>query len=207
MADHARYEELTALDAGGFLTADEYSELHEHLVGRGRVPRDAKGIREMVRLGLPLLPQFSEEVKKKNVGPDDGVRDRFLVRARSEGLRFSPKLQRPESPARLSLGLRLTFVFPAVCILLLGVFWGPKISNRLISLSQATQETNRLARENSALSFQLAGRDKELAAQQKDITDLRAKLGAALKAAENYRRDGQEKGVRVERSTSEAARF
>lgn len=97
MADHARYEELTALDAGGFLTADEYSELHEHLAGCTECQRDAKGLREMVRLGLPLLPQFSEQVKKTNVGPDDGVRDRFLAQARSEGLRFSPKLQRPEN--------------------------------------------------------------------------------------------------------------
>lgn len=207
MADHARYEELTALGAGGLLTADEYSELHEHLAGCAECQRDAKGLREMVRSGLPLLPQFSEQVKKTNIGPDDGVRDRFLARASSEGLRFSPKLQTPESPARLSFGLRLAFVIPAVCILLLGVFFGPKISNRLISMSQATQEKNRLARENSALSSQLEGRDKVLAAQQKEITDLHAQLGAALKTAENYRRDGQEKGVRLERSTSEAAQL
>ena len=85
MADHARYEELTALDAGGFLTADEYSELHEHLAGCAECQRDAKSLCEMVRLGLPLLPQFLEQVKKTNVGPDDGVRDRFLARARSQG--------------------------------------------------------------------------------------------------------------------------
>lgn len=92
-------------------------------------------------------------------------------------------------------------------MVLLAVFFGPGISRRLASMMRAENDVNRLARENAAYSAQAAERDRELAAQQKEITDLRKQLGTALNTAESLRRDGQEKGVRLERSTSETAQL
>jgi hypothetical protein len=95
----------------------------------------------------------------------------------------------------------------ACVLLLLAVFYRSKLPNSLTSRSKAEQEITRLTGENAGLAAQLSGRDQELMSQQKQIRDLNARLGTALKTAENYHRNGLEKGVRLERSTSETAQL
>lgn len=207
MVDHVRYEELTAMAAGGFLSAIESTELREHLAVCAECRRDLQELREVVHSGLPLLPEFSAAFEKVNASPDEGFRQRFLERAQGEGLRFSPSTQKPESRSWFHLAPRLAFASAIACMVLLAVFYGPRISRRLASMMQAENDVNRLARENAAYSAQAAERDQELAVQQKEINDLRRQLGASLKTAESFRRDGQEKGVRLERSTSETAQL
>jgi hypothetical protein len=207
MTDHSRYEELTALAAGGHLSADEFEELRAHMGGCAECQRDAQELRDLVHSGLPLTTEFAASLKKTNARPDEGARERFLARARSEGLRFSPNVEKTESASWLHFGPRLALVSAFACVVLLAVLYGPRISGRLNTRSQAEQQVARLTRENADLTARLAGRDQELAAQQKQIRDLGAQLGTALKTAESYRREGQEKGVRLERSTSESAQL
>lgn len=97
LADHVRYEELTAMAAGGFLSASESAELPEHLALCAECRRDVQALREVVHSGLPLLPEFSAAFEEVNSSPDEGFRQRFLKRAEGEGLRFSPGSQKPES--------------------------------------------------------------------------------------------------------------
>lgn len=82
LADHVRYEELTAMAAGGFLSVSEFAELREHLAVCAECLRDVQALREVVHAGLPQLPEFSAAFEKVNASPDEGFRQRFLERAR-----------------------------------------------------------------------------------------------------------------------------
>ena len=62
MSDHTRYEELTALAAGGFLSEEETRELHEHLTICPDCRKDAQELRWLVHGGLPLTRDFSNSV-------------------------------------------------------------------------------------------------------------------------------------------------
>jgi anti-sigma factor RsiW len=96
MTDHTRYEELTALAAGGHLSVDEYGELQEHLAICSHCRTDAQELRRLVRSGLPLTKEFSASLDNVNAVPAEGARDRLLARARSEGFRFSPSIDKRE---------------------------------------------------------------------------------------------------------------
>jgi hypothetical protein len=60
---------------------------------------------------------------------------------------------------------------------------------------------------NASLDTQLAARDQELANLQKQLRDLHGQLGNALKAAESYRRDNEQKGLSLGQSTNETTQL
>jgi myosin heavy subunit len=75
------------------------------------------------------------------------------------------------------------------------------------SEAPSVQEANRLKQEKEAMAASLAQREQELAARQKEISELRGQLGSALRTAESYRREGEQQGVRLEHSTSQTAQL
>jgi regulator of replication initiation timing len=206
MNDHAHYEELTALAAGGDLSEQEWGVLREHLAACAECRRDEAQLRSLVRSGLPLTQgDFTGFVDKMKVRPDAGARERFLQRARREGVRFSSVVDKPVSAPWLHRGFRSAIGAVIAAAILVAVFYGPNIFRRATSETQAVQEANRLKSENAALGARLAGRDQEVATQQNQIRDLRSQLGNAIKSAEGYRRDNEQKGVRLDQSTSHEA--
>src|SRR3974377_87163 len=106
-AEHSRYEELAALCAGGYLSAEELQELREHALTCGECRQSEEDFAAIVECGLPLtqgpVREFYDKMKFK---PSEGARERFRERARSEGIRFSPQIERP-SPGP---GKRVGFV-------------------------------------------------------------------------------------------------
>lgn len=208
MNDHSYFEELTALAAGGHLSEQEFGELREHLAVCSECRQHAQGFRYLVRSGLPLVGGDSsglvDEVKSK---PDKNLRERFLERARSEGIRFSPNADKPAFAPWLHLGYRAAAGAVLTALVLLAVVYGPSVSRRVAALTREEQESSRLQVENEALAERLAQREQEIATQKKEFVDLRSQLGNALRAAEKYRMEGEQKGMRLEQSTSNTAQL
>src|SRR5262245_10055018 len=100
MPDHLHYEELTALSAGGHLTAPEREELRQHMAGGAECRESARVYRDIVVGGLPLTRDTASERQEADAAPDPGARERFLARARSEGVSFSPELDAPAATPR-----------------------------------------------------------------------------------------------------------
>jgi anti-sigma factor RsiW len=96
MNDHAYYEELTALAAGGFLSDQEQDDLRKHTTVCEDCRRAEAEFTNLVRLQLPLtispIREFFDGLQSR---PDDEMRTRFLQRARREGIRLSPAIEQP----------------------------------------------------------------------------------------------------------------
>jgi hypothetical protein len=206
MNDHSYYEELMALGAGGYLSDQEYGELRKHLGGCTECRGIEREYRDLVRSGLPLVQgdrlDFVGQMKAR---PEAGVRERFLERARREGIKLSPNVEKPDSRHWMHLSYRAAVAAAAAVVVLAAVFYGPNISRRMASDAQARQEVDRLKRENADLTARLAERDQLAATQQKEIRDLRGQIANATKNVESYRRASEQMGVRIEQSTSQTA--
>jgi hypothetical protein len=203
MSDHSHYEELAALDAGGFLSDVEHIELHEHTRTCLDCLRAKEGFSELVHSGLPLtVSPVREFADKRKAPPDNGMRSRFLHRARLEGIKFSPSV---EGSTRSS-GRRVGFFVAAAAALATAViavtFYGTYRHPASQELVQAQQQVDRLKQENSALNATLSQLNQSLTAGQGEIQNLRAQLGNAATTAENLRRSTEQARGEAERSSS-----
>ena len=88
MPEHERFEELCAVAAIGQLSEAELAELAEHLRSCFTCRRTA-GEFALLLNGLPVEEGNAEEGNTVDV-LSSSHRERFLARARSEGVRFSP---------------------------------------------------------------------------------------------------------------------
>ncbi len=83
---HQRYEELCALAAAGQVTPTEAIELNEHLRG---CPECRESVRDFAFLCVQVLPAA---LKYQGELPA-GMTERFIARARSEGIRISDHMK------------------------------------------------------------------------------------------------------------------
>ena len=190
-AEHSRYEELAALCAGGYLSAEELQEFREHALTCAECRQSEEDFAEIVECGLPLtLGPVREYYDKMKFKPTEGARERFLQRARSEGIRFSPQIERPVAGTRKRGGFVVAVAGAsalAAAIAVMALY--PKIVRPLPaptpSLSQA--QTDELKRENAELKAQLAQQKEPTAdsRQQQELQSLREQLQTAVKAAES----------------------
>jgi hypothetical protein len=72
---------------------------------------------------------------------------------------------------------------------------------------EARQQVDRLKRENAALTASLSRSNESLLAGQRDLQNLRAQLGNAVKTAESLRRDTEQARGDAERSSSRNAQL
>ncbi len=191
-AEHSRYEELAALCAGGYLSAEELLEFREHARTCAQCRQSEEDFEEIVECGLPLtqgpVREFYDKMKFK---PADGARERFLQRARNEGIRFSPQIERP-LPGH---GGRAGFVFAvagasALVAAVAVIALYPKFVRPTPELapSQSQAQVMELQRENANLKAQLTQHQEpaiNAAQQTQELQSLREQLQAEVKAAES----------------------
>jgi hypothetical protein len=203
MSDHSHFEELAALEAGGFLSNEELMELREHAQDCVACRKAEKEFCELVRSGLPLtVGPIREFVEKIKTQPDNNIRARFLRRARIEGIEFSPDVA-PASPRRRRrIGFFVTAAAGVAAVVIAVVFQGTWRPASPASL-QARQQVDQLKRENSALTANLSQLNESVTAGQRQIQDLRAQLGNAAATAENLRRNSEQARGEAERSSSQ----
>jgi hypothetical protein len=203
MSDHSHYEELAALEAGGFLSGAERIELREHTKTCLDCTKAEDEFSELVHSGLPLTVSLLREfADKRKTRPDNGMRSRFLRRARLEGIMFSPGV---EGSTRHP-GKRVGFFVAAAAALATAViavaFYGPYRHPTSQELVQTQQQADQLKRENSALTASLSQLNESLTAGQREIQNLRVQLGSAATTAENLRRNTEQARGEAERSSS-----
>jgi len=188
-AEHSRYEELAALCAGGYLSAEELKEFREHALTCAECRQSEEDFAEIVECGLPLtqgpIREFYDKIKFK---PSEAARERFLQRARSEGIRFSPQIERPlPSP-----GKRVGFLVAvagasalAAAVAVMALY--PKFARPIPELapSQSQAQVEGLERENAELKARLALQQPSAGPGQQELQSLRDQLQAAVKAAES----------------------
>lgn len=208
MSDHSHYEELAALEGGGFLSDAELAELREHAQACVDCRKTEEEFSELVHSVLPLtVSRVRESLDKMKTRSDGGMRSRFLLRARREGLVFSPSAEgvAEHSGRRVGFLAAATTALAAVIVAL--AFYGAHRHLASPEFVAAQQQVDQLKRDNSALTASLAQLNQSLAAGQSEIQSLRAQLASAATTAENLRRNGQQARGEAERSSSQSAQL
>jgi hypothetical protein len=208
MSDHSHFEELAALEAGGFLSDEELMELREHAKDCVECQKTEEEFRGLVRSGVPLtVSPIREFIGIAKTRPDNGLRGRFLQRARLEGIVFSPgvdgSIRHPGRRVGFFVPAATALVTAIVAAIVFGTYWHPASRESM----QARQQVQQLKRENSALTASLSKLNESLTASQREIQNLRAELGNATSMAENLRRNGDQARGDAERSSSQNAQL
>lgn len=205
MNDHSHYQELTALAAGGLLSDEESRDLRDHLTLCGECRSDTSEFSDLVRSGLPLTRDHRFDfVGTMRDRPEAGARERFLERARREGIRFSPAIEKPVSRGWFHVGYQLAGAAALAAVILVVGYYGIDVRRRAVQneRAQAQGEVDRLKRENSTLVARLAELNGQLAKQGQQLRDARNQSEELARTADSYRRDSRMLETRSERSTS-----
>jgi len=185
MTDHSHFEELAALKAGGFLSAEELLELREHAKDCLECQRAEEEFGGVVCSGLPqMVSPVREFMDTAKTRPDNGIWERFLQRARLEGITFSPavdgSMRHPGRRFGLLVPAATALVTALVVAIVYGTYWHP--ASRESGHTQ--QQLEELKRENSVLTANLSQLNGSLTASQHEIQNLRTELANAADTAE-----------------------
>jgi hypothetical protein len=204
MSDHERYEELAALSASGLLSGPENKEFRDH----AKVCPDCREVEEefveLVHSGLPLtespMQEFWQRVSTK---PDHAARERFLQRARREGVSFSADVQRTSPQRADRFGAIVAATATLAAIVLLAVY-GSGIYQRFTiqGTARSNDQLQQLQQQNSDLNATLTQLNESLAARQREIQSLRSQLGTANRTADSLRQQNDQAKSEAERSSS-----
>ena len=208
MSDHSQFEELAALEAGGFLSGEDLADLNEHAKGCVECQKAREQFIGLVRAGLPqTVSPVREFIDIAKTRPDNGIRGRFLQRARLEGIAFSPtidgSIRNPGRRVGLFVPAATALVTAIVVAFVYGTYWHPASRES----SQAQQQVEQLKSENSTLTASLSKLNDSLTASQREIKNLRTELGNSASTAENLRRNGDQARGDAERSSSQNAQL
>jgi hypothetical protein len=194
MSDHSQYEELAALAAGGYLDDEELRDFQRHAESCAQCKHAVAQFGELVHLGLPLVQsRVRRGISMITNRPNPGATERFIKRASAEGIEFSPEVRKRKSFPKLNLSFAAGVgVFAA---LLFALLYGSRVPGRTASqrdqqsATQAHQELEQLARQNSTLDATVSRLQQTLAEQQRETEALRAQLATQNAAASNAQRD------------------
>jgi hypothetical protein len=209
MTEHERYEVLCALAAGGLLEGTELADFQSHL-------NECSGCRadyqEFFGLITRELPQGQSSVRQKlaamRAKPLRDSRQRFLRRARAEGLVFSRDV---ETSSRWYL--RQVVILATVAAMVLAVssiavyHFRQTPDTARVGTAATEQQIADLKRQNSALAADLSHLNESLTTGQREIQNLRAQLANVGTTAENLRRQSEQARGEAERSSSRNAQL
>jgi hypothetical protein len=185
MTDHSHFEELAALAAGGFLSSEELLELREHAKDCVECKKAQEEFGGLIRAGLPqTVSPVREFIEIAKTRPDNGLRGRFLQRARLEGIAFSPSvygsIRHPGRRVGLIVPVATAAVTAGIAAIFFGTYWHPAS----LESGKAQQQVEQLKRENSALTASLSKLNDSFTASQREIQNLRTELVKTAGSAE-----------------------
>jgi hypothetical protein len=211
MSEHARYEELCSLAVAGLLEGSDFDDFQTHLKECSECQSDYDELSNLVTRDVPqaqgvIRPKLAA-MRAKSLPYS---RERFLRRARAEGLVLSPQV---DTLARSGPWYfhRLTLLSSAAALVVVVVsltvyhfFAGPDVTQ---PNGAAARQNVELERQNSALTSSLSQSNQVVATQQREIQDLRAQLANAVTIAGNLRRNSEQARGEVGRSSSPNAQL
>ena len=199
MTDHSHFEELAALKAGGFLSDEEHIELREHTKVCVECRKAEEELSGLVGFGLPLtVGPFREFVGEMKTRADRDMRARFLQRARVEGIVFSSEVTESARHRGTRVGTVVATAMALAAAIVLAILYGPYRLPASRESRQAQLQVAQLKRENLALSATLSQLDESVAAQRRDILNLRAQLQNASKTQNLPGKEGQSSSREVQ---------
>ena len=202
--EHEPYEELCALAAGGLLEGGEFVDFKAHMKECSKCRADYEELLGLVTLGMPLAQgTFKQRLAAIRARPMPYSRQRFLRRARAEGVVFSREVETLTRPGQWDL--RSAAVLAPVAVLILAAaslavyhFRATPDTSRAKD-SATAQQVAELQRKNAALTVSLNQLNQSLAAGQRENHDLRKQLERASTTSETL----QQARGQAERSSSQ----
>jgi hypothetical protein len=208
---HEEYETLCALAAGGLLQGTELADFQAHVKNCNQCRSEYEKLSALVTRDLPLGEgRFRQKLAEMRAQPLPGSRQRFLRRARAEGVVFSDAVNRPAQSGSWSFRpFALLGTAAAMLLIAIGLaVYHSRGSGDPVRAGAATaQQIIELKRQNEALSSSLAQSNQKLTTQQHDLQNLRIQLAEAAKNAENLLRSSDLARGQTARSSSENAQL
>ena len=205
--EHEHFEELCALAAGGLLEGAEFIDFQAHLKECSECRSGYQEFSHLVTRELPLAQgSFRLKLAEMTARPSSGSRQRFLRRARAEGVAFSREV---EPPVRSSSWYfrPIVMLAPVAALVVIAVSLAVYHFRETPHTAQMTdaasaQQIAELKQQNSALTENLSRLNESLVAGQRDIKNLRAQL-----ATESVRLNGAQSNGDSQRSASQTAQL
>jgi TolA-binding protein len=212
---HEQYEELCALAASGQASPDELADLRSHLEG---CPSCRSAVYDFTQLSAQALSQLA--AKRLNCEIPPGMTQRFVARARSEGIELTRDV--PQAPAANHRWLFATIGAVAAVLLIAGFLTMGKwksapvaVEHRPLPASQTTAsspslvfaggeaETARLQQQLGSARSEVSSMSAKIQAQRAEIESMRkveddlnahlteAEKGSAVTQSERAQRDAR----------------
>jgi hypothetical protein len=204
-------ETLCALAAGGLLQGTELAEFQAHVRNCNQCRSEYEKLSALVTRELPLGEGgFRQKLAEMKAQPLPGSRQRFLRRARAEGVVFSDAVN-PAAQSGSWFFRPSALLGTATAMVLIAIGLADYHSRGSLDSAQAgaaaAQQIAELKRQNEALTASLAQSNQKLTTQQHDIQNLRIQLADAAKNAENLLRTSDLARGQTARSSSENAQL
>jgi uncharacterized coiled-coil protein SlyX len=205
--EHEQYEALCAFAAGGLLEGAESIDFQAHLKECSECRFDYRELSSLVTRELPQAQgTLQQKLATMSAKPLPGSRQRFLRRARDEGVVFSREVESSARPVRWHLR-PITMLAPVLVLVVVAVsltvfHFRERPDAARANDAAAEQRIAELERENSALTAGLSRLNESVAAGQREIKTLRSQLDA-----ENLRHSSEQAGGVAERSSSRNVQF
>jgi len=195
--EHDRYLELCALAAGGLLEGSDFTEFRAHMKECSDCRAEYQAFSSLVTGDLhQARPTFGQKLAAMRAKPLPNSRERFLRRARAEGVVFSSEVDTPVQSRAWYLG-SAGFLAPVAALVLVAIgltvyhFRGAPETAQGNGAAVA-QQVAELKRLNATLTTNLSQSNDSLAAQEREIQNLRAQLQSASTTVETLRRNSQQ---------------
>jgi hypothetical protein len=202
--EHEQYAALCALAASGLLEGAEFADFQAHMKECSDCRADYQEVSSIVTRELPQLEgTFRQKLGEMWAKPLPYSRQRFLRRARNEGVVFSSEVETPARSGRWYVG-SVAMLAPLAALVLVAISFAIYHFREIPNTARANnseQEVAGLKRQNSELAASLSRLNESLAAGQSEIKNLRSQL-----AAENSTGKGASQRD-SERSTSQTAQL
>jgi hypothetical protein len=204
---HEQYEALCALAAGGLLEGAEFADFQAHMKECSACRSDYHEVSSIVTRELPQVEgAFRQKLGEMKAKPLLHSRQRFLRRARSEGVVFSSEVETPVRSGRWYVG-SVAVLAPVAALVVIAVsltvyHFRETPETARAKNAAATDQIVELKRENSALAASLSQLNESVAAGQREIKTLRSQLDA-----EALRSSAGQAGGEAARSASQTAQL
>jgi len=178
MPNHEYYRELCALAAIGQLSSEENRELNQHLYNCQSCREANAGYAHVIQHQLPQADPIRSRITDliPKAAPDADLRDRFLARARVEGVEFTAEAQRPASVSRGRFWSLRHWqpVFTAVTIAVIAVMGLTIYRLQGLKPGEApnSEREMRLARENEVLRGRITGLEQAVQSSSLRLTEV-----------------------------------
>jgi hypothetical protein len=196
MPEHERYEEFCALAAGGLLEGADFADFKAHRKECGDCQFDYDKWCSLVTRDVSQAQgTLRQKLGAMRAKPLPYSRERFLRRARAEGLIFSREVETSarSGPWYFRPVMMLAPVSLSIVIAVsLTVYHFREVPDTARAKNTAAQQQiAELKRENSALAASRSKLSESVAAEQRDIQNLRRQLADIATTAETLRRNGE----------------